>query len=315
LQIKKINPDIIHFHTPAFAGLEAILTAKVLKKPLIGTFHTYFMSPEYQKIVGLGKVGGEFIEKVLWKYNNSIYNRCDLVITPSEFAKRDLIKNGLKKPIKIIHNSVNPDSLTKASREKVLKLKKKLKLGNKTILYVGRISREKSLNILILAFNLVIRSKPSAKLLLIGDGPARDELKELTMALGLEKNIIFTGKIAHGELLKSGVFESVNLFVTSSTSEVQPMSVLEAMAFGLPIVGVKARGMLELIRGNGLICRPGDIKQISEAIVKIFNNESLRKKFSQKSKKLIEKEYAVNKATGRLEEIYKKLVNKKLANF
>ncbi|HUV47122.1 MAG TPA: glycosyltransferase [Candidatus Bathyarchaeia archaeon] len=307
LQIKKINPDIIHFHTPDLVGLEAILTARILKKPLIGSFHTYFMSPEYQRILRLGKTGEDLIEKILWKYNNSVYNRCDLVITPSVYAKWDLQKNGLKKPVEIVSYPIDLSSLTKTSASKKARLKKRFNLNNKTVLYVGRLSREKSLDLLILAFNLVVRQLRLAKLLLVGDGPAKGELKELVLALGLEKNIIFAGKMDYAELFESGVYELATLFATASTSEVQPMSILEAMAFGLPIVGVKARGVPEMIRGNGIICPPGNIRKMSKAIIKILKDQSLHTRLAKKSRELIEKEHAIDKVTRRLEEVYLKV--------
>ncbi|PIS08779.1 hypothetical protein COT75_04835 [Candidatus Beckwithbacteria bacterium CG10_big_fil_rev_8_21_14_0_10_34_10] len=308
IRIKKINPDIIHFHTPDLVGMEAILTAKLLKKPLVGTFHTYFMSPEYQKIVKLSHWGEDFIEKVLWKYSNSIYNRCDLIITPSFFAKKDLERQGIKKEIKIIHNSVNLDLVKKTSLNKITDFKSRYSLSNKTIIYVGRTSREKSLDILLLAFNQVVRKEPEAKLLIIGEGPALGGLKELSKALGLEKKVIFTGKIDHQKLLQSGAYEIASLFATASTSEVQPMSVLEAIAFGLPIVGVKARGMEELIRGNGILFNPGDINGLSKGMIKILRNESLREKFSQRSKGLIKKEYLLDNIIEKLEKAYKDLL-------
>ena len=200
------------------------------------------------------------------------------------------------------------DLVKKTSLNKITDFKSRYSLSNKTIIYVGRTSREKSLDILLLAFNQVVRKEPEAKLLIIGEGPALGGLKELSKALGLEKKVIFTGKIDHQKLLQSGAYEIASLFATASTSEVQPMSVLEAIAFGLPIVGVKARGMEELIRGNGILFNPGDINGLSKGMIKILRNESLREKFSQRSKGLIKKEYLLDNIIEKLEKAYKDLL-------
>jgi len=307
LQIKKWDPDIIHFHTPAFAGWEAILTAKILKKPLVGHFHTYYMSPEAQKVVKLPKRGEEIIEKMLWQYTKSVYNSCDLVLSASEYAKKDLEKHNLKKPVEVLANPIDLKSLKGASVEKIKDLKKKYKLEEKTVLYVGRVSKEKSMDVLLFAFNLVVRKIPEAKLILVGDGPVMKEMKALTKDLGLEKNVVFMGSINYDKLLQSGVYEASKLFATASSCEVQPISILEAMGFGLPIVGVKAMGVTELIRDNGIVCEKGNTKELAEAIVKILEDQRLEKKYGENSKKRILKEHGMDGVCEELENKYFKI--------
>jgi 1,2-diacylglycerol 3-alpha-glucosyltransferase len=102
--LKKEKIDIIHFHTPITLGLQAILISKILKVPLIGTYHTNIADPNYLKHV---KLNYKPIQKVSWKYNNYYYDQCDLITCPSEVTRQELKKNNFKKPIKTISNGIN----------------------------------------------------------------------------------------------------------------------------------------------------------------------------------------------------------------
>ncbi|HLL60319.1 MAG TPA: glycosyltransferase, partial [Candidatus Nitrosocosmicus sp.] len=146
--IKTLNPDLIHFQTSFFIGGSGILLAKIFKKPVIGTFHGYFMEPEYLQIIGLKK-NIRLITESLWKYAVFFYNQCDVVLTPAESAKKDLLKHGVKKEIVVIPNSIPEEKIKKVSIEDVQKLKEKYKLKSKVILYVGRVSPEKYIDVLV----------------------------------------------------------------------------------------------------------------------------------------------------------------------
>ena len=306
-KIRDFAPDIIHFHTPFIMGAEAMIYAKLLKKPLIGTFHGYFMEPEYMKVIKMDRFekGANFLGRFLWKYNNFFYNRCDVVISPSRHSSHDLRQHGLKKSVQIVYNPVDLKLIKFSPAHQVDKLKKKYWLGDKVVVYVGRLSQEKSLNILVLAFQKVLASIPDAQLLLIGSGPIERELRDLTIGLGIERNVIFTGEINHHDLLTKGYYQLGKMFVSTSTSECQPMTIIEAIAFGLPIVCAKARGNIEMIKGNGILCRGGDINGFSRMIVRCLRNEKLRMKLSHASTALIQ-QYALDKVAHQLQDIYQR---------
>ena len=108
-KINRFNPDVVHFHSPLTVGLNGIMAAKILKKPLVGTFHTYFMEPEYLRIAGLDKIKldeNRLLNSFLWKYSNFYYNQADTVICPSQITKKDLIKHGITQPIQVVSNGV-----------------------------------------------------------------------------------------------------------------------------------------------------------------------------------------------------------------
>ena len=102
--LKKEKIDIIHFQTPLTLGAQAIILSRRLKVPLVGTFHTFFMDPEYLKHI---KINNKLVQKLAWFYARMYYNKCNLITCPSEVAKEEIISNGLIKTIKVISNGID----------------------------------------------------------------------------------------------------------------------------------------------------------------------------------------------------------------
>lgn len=304
--VRKFNPDIIHFHTPLTVGANGIILGKMLNIPVIGTFHTFFMEPEYLKTAGLDKVGldkNRVINKIGWLYNNMFYNSADLVISPSQFTRKELLENGVTKTIKVIKSASFTDIPSSKNGTKILKLPKKY------FVYVGRVSQEKSLDILIEAFHKFALEESSISLVIVGDGPATDQLKALIKKYDLKKRVRMLGAIPHKALLNSKVFKDALAFVSPSKSENQPVSMLEAMTFGLPIIGVAARGVPELISQNGILCRPDNQDDLVNSFAQISSSPDLRKKYSKGSLRRA-REYSSHKMVAKMEQTYAEVIKK-----
>jgi glycosyltransferase involved in cell wall biosynthesis len=303
-KIKAFRPDIIHFHTPSTVGVNGILQAKLFKIPLVGTFHTYFMEPEYLRILGFHKVNldnNHVVNRLAWQLSNIFYNRADIVIAPTVFTKKDLLKNGLSAPVKVISNGIDLASMKDQNN-------KEYNLPTKYMLYVGRLSEEKSLHILLKSFGVFAQTNPDVKLLLVGDGPMKSNLKTTVKELGIAKRVIFYGKVNNDELVHSPIYKNALAFVTASKSETQCISLLEAAAFGIPLIGVKARGVADLIGKFGLLCKPDNITDIAEAMRLIAGSPEERKILSNKSLKLA-KEHSLGKTVKELERLYLNLLS------
>lgn len=307
--LRKFNPDVIHFQTTFLIGGGAILLGKLLRKPIVGSFHTYFMEPEYTKILGITDQRN-VIRSLLWKYAQVFYNQCDEVMTPAALVKEDLLLHGITKPIHVIPNPINESNLHKIDSNEVKKLKAKYKLKNKVILYVGRVSKEKCLDVLIKSFNQVTQKMDNVSLLIIGDGPARKKLESQVSSLGLQDTVVFTGAIPHTELLKSGIFCVADVFASTSTSEVQPVSVIEAMAYGLPLVGVNKRGVNELMDGVGLVSESDDHTGIAKSIESILLDTTLQSQLSKKSITQFKNTYSTRIVSSQYEKYYKNLIKR-----
>ncbi len=305
--VKSFNPDIIHFHVPFLAGSNALLLSKILKKPVVGTFHSYFMEPEYLKRTGVHN-GSKMLTNFLWTYVVFFYNQCDVIVAPAPLVKKDLIKHGVKKPVYIISNLVDETKFKVVDKITLNKLRSNYSLSQKVVLYVGRLSHEKNIDILIKSFARVLNKIPDANLLLIGDGDVRKQLVMLCKKLQIQKKVIFTGAIKQDRLLSKGYLQLGSLFATASTSEAQPVSLIEAMYFGLPIVGVAKRGVLDVVKGVGLLSQPNNITELSKNTQRVLTDNKLRHKLSKNSKKIFLNKHSTKNIVSQFENLYESLI-------
>jgi len=305
--LKRMNADIIHFHTPFTMGMEAILSSAYLSLPLISTFHTYFIEPEYLKIVHLHRLPG--LSRFGWAYSNFFHNLCDVTISPSKYTAEELISKNIRCPVRIISNGIPLKSPRILSREDREKIRKKYRLKQNVMLFIGRVSVEKCIDVVMRASKRVFQKRDDTTLLIVGDGPAFEQMKELAGDLEIQDNTVFTGAIPHEELLGSGLFEISRFFVTASTSENQPMTIIESSMLGLPIIGVSARGVPEMISDNGFIAKPGNDEEIADYMERLLEDDELRKRMSENSMKK-GKEYDIVRTTDQLEKLYKVLMRK-----
>lgn len=226
---RKHNFDILHFQAPMSMAAQAIFIAKVYKKPLIGTFHTFFADPEYLKHA---KLNYPIVEKFGWYYSNKHYNRCDVVTVPSKQTGIELKNNKCTAPIRYISNGIN---LKQFDNTKAAEFRKKWNFSEKDIvfLFVGRIAHEKNILSLIKVFSHIGEKNKAIKLLIVGGGPQKDTYASYVKEHSLQNNIQFTGSINHDDLVVSGVFGACDYFITLSKTENQPITILEAQANGL----------------------------------------------------------------------------------
>ncbi len=282
--IKEFSPEIIQIPTVANVGWMGVFVARMLNIPAVGVFHGYFMKPEYLQVIGI-KRGARFIESIGWKYLRMMFGTCEAIVSPSGTVKQDLIDHGFTNPVIVCPNGIRINT-EKFRARSFSSLRKKYAIDpDKTVLYVGRVSKEKNLEGLLSVFRIVAQSNRDAKLFIVGDGPFRPELEELSRSYHLEKQVIFTGEMKHDELFRLGIYKLAKVFVTCSTSEVQPMSMIEALFYGLPIVASISQGMDELVRDgwNGYLVSANKPQEYADKINLILNNKQTADSFSTNS--------------------------------
>jgi len=193
-----------------------------------------------------------------------------LVVCPSEGTKGELLARKCSAPIKVIPHGIDFGIF---DNSKAKEIKKRYNQNGKLLLFVGRIAHEKRLPYLLECFAIALKKVPSAKLLVIGGGPQLEDVKAKAMSLNLAGHVVFTGMIEHSRLVKSGIFGACDLFVTASTTETGPISLLEAQANGLVSVMVRGRGM-ELVRNgvNGYVVDPNNRTAFANAVVKLLTD-------------------------------------------
>lgn len=316
-EIRKFGPDIIHIHAPTLLGWEGVICGKLFNIPTVATYHT--LIPDFLKHSPIPKIGEyEIAKKMAWKYTNNFHEKCNVTVTPSEAMKRELIKNGLDMPIEVVSNGVNLELFYQRERTN-----KKFR-----ILHVGRISYEKNIDVVVKAvveFNENLNkfsvcrnlsknfqqakktNRRDFEFWVVGSGPDLDKIKELVKTLGISEFTKVTGPISNSEL--PDIYSNSDIFITASTIETEGIVLLEAMACGLPIIGVNARAIPDLIKNsvNGFVVKIGDYKAMSVKLLELYENRNLVKIIKlnniQEAKK-----YDVDKCIFKIIEIYKQLI-------
>ncbi len=307
-KVLTFKPDIIHFHTQFVLGWQAILFGKFLQIPRIGTFHTYITDEWYLEVLGLPNY--QIFWKISWKYNNFFYKNIEHVIAPSRNAHQELIAHGIDRDrITIVPNPINLDH-TQGQHTPTKNIFLDGLESIHTLLYVWRISREKSLTVSLDALVLVKEIFPDVCLIIVGDGPEREEIEKYITRKNLSDNVLFLGSISHDRLMYSDIFSRSSLFITASTSETQGITLLEAMSFSLPIVGVDAKWVGEIIENNGFKTEPHNAYALAESCIKILSDPHLRATLGNRSRKIVEK-YDVHILTPLLEKLYRKVLVQK----
>lgn len=288
LSVKKFKPDVIHSQLFFGVGLEGLMAAKLLRCPIIGTNHT-----RIKEFFKAGYLNHEWLGRIFTRYMNWYYNQCNFVTAPARSFLDEMIKNGITAPSLAISNPVDMRLFNNSNKIDRAAIRKKYNLSKFTVVYAGRLAYEKNIDVIIRAIKIVKRDLPEINLALAGHGQAAESLKKLVAELGLEKNVKFLGTLNHHKLAE--LYRSAEVFAIASTSEVQSLTIIQAMACGLPTLGVNYNSIPELIRPeNGLLFKPGDDKDLARQIVKILSDADLRKKLGQGAIDFVPRFSAVN---------------------
>ncbi|MCJ8283527.1 MAG: glycosyltransferase family 4 protein, partial [Rivularia sp. ALOHA_DT_140] len=174
------------------------------------------------------------------------------------------------------------------------------------LLYVGRLAAVKGLPILLEALKSLKLQHPDITLTVVGDGGDRTDLEQMTVDLGLSKNVNFVGYKSQVEVRK--YFEETDVFVLSSFAEGVPVVLMEAMASGVPVVATQIAGVSELVENgvSGYIVPAGDRKSLTQNIEKLLNDSELRAKFGTTARKKVETEFNINLEAKKLYQIMSK---------
>ncbi|MDD3024512.1 MAG: glycosyltransferase, partial [Syntrophomonadaceae bacterium] len=189
--VKKLGLDIIHVHSPFTMGRVGLHYARKYRLPVVFTYHTLY--DQYVHYVPLAQ---ELAREVAVKYSVNFCNNCQHVVVPSSEVKHILGSYEVKTPLTVIPTGVAVHKFQNGEKD-WLKKNYNIPEGNKILLFVGRLTREKNLEFLIQAFNELKASMPNTSLVLTAQGPLENELKSLVLEIGLslETDVIFTGAL------------------------------------------------------------------------------------------------------------------------
>ncbi|MCD6309525.1 MAG: glycosyltransferase [Candidatus Eremiobacteraeota bacterium] len=240
----KLALDLIHLHTPFNVGWIGLYKAKKLGIPVVFTHHTFW--EDYVHYFPLLPRG--IARKVAYYLYHFISNRSKYIIAPSREAKKRLENIGINTTIEVIPGGINLELFSPTGgeeiREEILG-----KSGKYLLLYVGRLGKEKNLGYLVSMMGHLYRRDKSIRLLIVGDGPVREDLERKTWELGIEDVVIFRGYVPRENL--PPYYAGADLMVFSSKTETQGVVLVESLACGTPVIAVSAEAQNELLSGKG----------------------------------------------------------------
>jgi 1,2-diacylglycerol 3-alpha-glucosyltransferase len=249
--LDELKVDVIHNHGLAFMALRSMLAGRSLRKPVVTTWHTNVTEAvKYYNFTGFPD---EFLVRLMWIYLRSLLRRSEVVIAPTAAIKADL--SGYVPSIRRIEVVATGVDLSRfhPGLDAGPILDKYGLQGKKVILHLGRIAMEKELSQVIRGFAKLAGKRSDLRLMVAGEGPAKEHHMKEVAELGISDQVIFTGFIPDDELPL--VYAACDVFTIASKFETQGLVVLEAMACGKPVVGVNYRAVAEIIQDgvNGFL--------------------------------------------------------------
>lgn len=292
LQMKKIDPDILHLHSPAPIGALGLYLGGVMNKPVVASYHT--LLGEYLEYLPGNRIWRfkKLNKKMVDRYIQFFYNHSDKIIVPSEQTKKILLETQVTKPIEVIPTGIKSGNYLKTKN-----------LGSRIkILHVGRLCKERSVDEIIKAFNKLTETL-DCELIIVSKGPAEKELKNLVKKLKIENKVNFAGYVTEEEKIR--LYNTADLFVTASTTDTQGLVALEAMASGMPVIAANAGGAMDYIQNdhNGLMFEPHSIDELADKMLSVLSSPELREKLVENGYKTA-KDLDIEKCVERLEAVY-----------
>jgi glycosyltransferase involved in cell wall biosynthesis len=230
----------------------------------------------------------------------------DLVIAPSEGLRAVLQDLGVDSPIVVVPNGVELAPFQNAAPAPRGSLG--LDPGDLALIYVGRLALEKNVAFLLRTFAGVRSAAPGAHLVLVGGGPEADNLRGLAAELGVSDAVHFVGPVPYHEV--PDLLAACDAFVTASVSEVHPLSVIEAMAAGLPVVGIDAPGVRDTVSdGVDGFLAPYDSASFSAKLTRLVLDGDLRRRMGSAAARRAE-EYDIRRTSARVEAHYRTLLER-----
>lgn len=252
--------------TPGPIGLTALLAAKMLNLQTSGIYHTDF--PQYVRIL----TEDSFLESVTWRYMHWFYGQLDTVFVNSEEYRESWIKRGFEpEKLKIFPRGLDTQLFHPTKRDPAFFERFGSKNGRVRLLYVGRVSREKDLDLLAEAYRRLRNEGLSIQLCVVGHGPYSKEFSESL------PEALFTGYLTGKEL--AAAYASADIFVFPSTTDTFGNVIIEAQASGVPVIVSDSGGPKELVDNNrnGLITKSHDVEDLTRAIRELVADPERRK--------------------------------------
>jgi glycosyltransferase involved in cell wall biosynthesis len=300
--VAEVRPDVINTHDSGLLGAQ--LYRLDHEKGQVPELLTCHYLPRYvTHYTSIGDPVEDVVEDIAWEISIRMLNGFDHVVFPTQTQEQAFIEEGLEVPSTVISNGLDTDRYSpNGAGDGDIEERYDLPPGPR-ILAVGRLAKDKKLDILVRAMGQ-IRSGHQAHLLLVGRGDDRERLQDLVDQLELQERVHLLGFVPEADL--PALYRQVDIFAIASDVEVQSIPTLQAAATGLPIVAAKAAALPELVKTgtNGYLVPPDDPAAVARAFGEILDDRELAESLGRASLEL-GRQHAEKKTFDAYEELYR----------
>lgn len=297
--LRRERPDIVHTHT-AKAGLIGRLAARLAGVPVIvHTFHGHVLHGYY----------GAIKSGLLQKMERTLARLSDRLITVGEQVKRELVGYGIAEPARITVIPLGFDlSPFVAAASEAGQFRGEMRCGSdvRLIGIVGRIFPIKNHALFLQAAARIAAAEPQARFVIVGDGPLRPALERQAAELGISQRVLFTGwrRDVHK------IYADLDALVISSDNEGTPVSAIEAMAAGCPVIATRVGGLSDLIveAETGLLVPPRDAARLADAVLDLLKNSDMAEMIRRNAMTAARCRFGIARLIADMERLYGELL-------
>ncbi len=311
LEVKKaldeFKPDVVHVQVSDPIGLSVVSYARKKGIPIVTTEHN---QPEVLTgSMKLPRMIKKPVDALLSMYFRDRQSKSDFVTMPTEQAIYHLLsKHPIGVPVAAVSNGVDLTHFKPGRADDSIYNKYGISKDAKHLLYVGRLDPEKNVELVIRAFKKALIKTPKTELIIVGDGVDKSRLEQIVVKNKLNDSVKFLGRVMPPDLYE--IYKIGDVFVTASEIETQGIVLIEAAATGLPLIAVDEGAVSEVCRNgeNGILCKPGDVNEMSDAMFKIMNDKAIMKKYGEASLE-IAREHNFEKTLDAFINIYNRVIS------
>lgn len=312
-KVRAMELDIIHTHLPFFVGGLGYRIANKLSIPKIHTYHTHLTEyahyappvPGIQRPVRYG----------LRRLSRRYCNNSDYVIAPSSAIRDVLHSYSVTKPIEVIPTGIVCKNFRRLSSDETTHLFREysIPLGQRTILFGGRLAKEKNLLFLLDCFQAIARQHSNVHLIFAGGGPMEQSLERRIRKLGLASRVTITGFLDKQVIAK--FFGAADVFAFPSYTETQGIVIAEALAAGCPVVAIDALGPKDAVHDSvdGFLVLKNDGPTFTQRLLQILEDNDLQQRMSTAAISGAQ-QFSVDSTTDRLLSVYRTALDHKISD-
>ncbi len=285
--LHELQPDVLHTHSFLPTILGSIVYHNCLHIVTVHNTYPYFFKKNLKS-----KIKRWLSQKLYCGSNRQ-------VVAVSHDVKQAILSTiAPHTQIHVIENGIRVDKykqMSKSCKKETVPCE---------IISVGRLSLQKDYSLLLKAFTLVHQKKPLLRLTIIGDGPEIENLRTLAQQLGISEKVLLTGWVAEPFCILSTNKEYV--YICTSQYEGLPISVLEAMAIGLPVISTNISGITSIVKNNetGFLVDPGNPQQLASKMIRVLEDVNLRKTIGKQGQQYVYEHYDIADAVRHYESLY-----------